>query len=135
MTAIAMGDHVAAVQSLLTPLGWTVYYVAVPDAPTYPYLLLTTTSGRLVNDAVAGPSDLDETLQVTAVAGDPRGVLTVQAAVRAALSAQPVVAGRVCWLDLIDSRPVALDRDVKLPGTSRYPAYGVDVYRLRSTSA
>lgn len=129
--------HIAAVKALLAPLGYAVYYVDVPEAPTLPYVLLWGTGGTPGPERpLSGPTDLTDRLGVTCVAGTPEGVLIVAARVRGVLDgAEPTVTGRRAWLHLWDSRAVQVDRDVTFPGTNRHPAYGVDLYRLTSAPA
>ena len=132
-----MIDHVSAVEKILTGAGHTVYFVDVPEKPTYPYALLWSTSGTLVSESLCGSDDdLDEPLGVTAAAGTPEGVLIFQGLVRELLDgSSPVVAGRSTNLDLTLSQRVEVDRDVTIVDTNRHPAFGVDLYRYRSTAA
>lgn len=132
-----MRGHIDAVTALLAPTGYTVYYVDVPEVPTLPYVLLWSSSGRMVSEAICDARTvLDEQLGVTTVAGTPEGVLTASAVVRARLDdAQPAITGRRAWLALVDSQPVQVDRQTTIPSTNRHPAYGVDLYRYRSVPA
>lgn len=133
-----MQADIAAIRALLTAAGRTNYYVTVPGTPTLPYDLVWSSGGGLpverpVTDVHA---DVDELIGVTTAAGTPEGVLIAQGITRAALDLQsPAVAGRVTSLELVDSRPIQIDLDVVIPGTNRNPAYGVDMYRYRSTPA
>lgn len=133
-----MKADIDAIMALAATSGLATYYVDVPAAPTYPYLLIWSTSGdpgleRAVSDSHA---DIDDLVGVTAVAGTPGGVLIVQERARAVLDLKsPAVAGRVTSLELTESRPVQMDRDVIATSTNRNPAYGVDMYRYRSTPA
>jgi hypothetical protein len=126
-----------AIKALLAPLGYPVYYVDAPDHPAMPYVLLWGSSGvPSPEQAIAGPSDLTDSLGVTTVAATPEAVLIVRARIRTVLDgARPTVAGSLVWLNLTDSRPTAVDRDVTDPATNRHPAYGVDMYRLVSVPA
>lgn len=132
-----MRAHIAAVEALLTPLGWATYYVDVPETPATAYILLWGSSGLPSSEQpLRGPVDLTDGLGVTCVAATPYGVLSMRTAVRGVLDeAHPVVAGRVVTLSLWDSRDTQVDRDVTLPDTGRHPAFGVDVYRLMSVPA
>lgn len=133
-----MKADIDALVALAQTSGLTTYYVDVPVAPTYPYLLIWSGSGGLPLERPVSDShaDIDEAVGVTAVAGTPGGVLIVQERARAVLDLKsPVVTGRVTSLELIESRPVQMDRDVIATSTNRNPAYGVDMYRYRSTPA
>lgn len=127
-----MREHIAAVEALLAPLGRKVYYVDADENPVPPYVLLWSSSGVAPAEvSVAGSPDLTDQLGVTCVAGTPYGVLTLRQQVRDALDgAAPVVPGRVVRLDLTDSRPTAVDRDV-----DPHVPYGVDLYLLVSVPA
>lgn len=133
-----MKAHYSAIQAKLATL-YTTYFVDVPVTPVMPYFLLWGSAGTLpVEASASGPlaTDFDTTFNVTAVAGTGEGVLTMQAAARAALAATTVT-GRHVAITLRTEQPTALivDRDVVLPDTDRHPVYGVDVYRLQSTPA
>lgn len=130
-----MKEHIDAIRALLAGVV-TTYYVSVPNTPTYPYVLLWSTSGVPgFEQSVEGPGDLTDNIGATAVAATPDGVLVVRDRVRVLLDgSHPAVAGRLTWLNLYDSLPTTLDTDVTLTGTG-HPAYGVDMYRLISTPA
>lgn len=134
-----MKADIAAIRALLTTAGLTNYFIDVPEKPTYPYDLVWSGAGGLATERPVADShaDVDTLIGVTHVAGTPEGVLIVQAATRAALDLKsPVVAGRVTSLELQPGSPaIQMDRGVKIPGTNRNPAYGVDTYRYRSTPA
>ncbi len=133
-----MRAHIAAIEALLEPWGMPVYYGDVDDDPTYPYVLLWSTGGRLVSDEVCGTQDdLNDLLGVTVVADTTEGALAAVAKVRAHLLGQrPLVSGRhVQPLRLTDSRPIEIDEQVTLPDTNTHPAYVVDLYRLISEPA
>ena len=127
--------HLEAVAELIVPLGYAVYLVDVPVTPSLPYVLLWSSAGRLVADAICDEQrDLDDLLGVTNVGGSPAAAMTVAGAVRAVLmDAEPDVAGWASLLRLADSRAVEVDRDVKVPELGRHPSYAVDIYRYRST--
>jgi len=135
-----MRSHVTAIRAALTTASLVNYFADAGTDPTLPYVLLWTGSGAPpIEDSIASRGDFEATLGVTSVAGTPEGVLIVQAAARTALAAfasgSTAVTGRIVWLTLEDSRAVQVDRDVPVTATGRYPAYGVDMYRLRSTPA
>lgn len=129
-----MKAHIDAIRALL--VGVTSYYVTVPTAPTYPYVLLWSSSGtRPVEGVIESSSDLTDTIGATCVAGTPDGVLIVRDIVRTLLDgSHPTVTGRLTWLNLYDSLPTTVDDDVTIPNGG-HPAYGVDLYRLISTPA
>ena len=126
-----MKPYIDAIRALLTAAGITSYYVDVPTTPTYPYVLLWSSSGIApVEVPVSGTTDLTDSIGATTVAMSADGVLIVQKNARAALDGtHPVVSGRVTWLNLYDSLPVQVDRDV-----TPHVVYGVDMYRLISTA-
>lgn len=127
-----------AIRAALEALGWPVHYVDAPAHPdTFPYLVLGSTSGRMVGPALCSePTDLDEFLRVMAVAVTPEAVLVTQAQVRAALdNTHPPVEGRALTVRLFGSEPVAVDRDMTIAATNLHPAYGVDLYRVTSVPA
>jgi hypothetical protein len=126
-----------AIKALLAPLGYPVYYVDAPDRPTMPYVLLWGSSGVPSSEqAIVGPGDLTDLLGITTVAATPEAVLIVRSRVRTVLDdSRPTSAGSLVWLNLADSRPTAVDRDVTDPTTNRHPAYGVDMYRLIAVPA
>lgn len=136
-----MKAHVAAIKALI-PAPYTFYFVDVPAAPVYPYVLLWTSAGAPgLEVPLCGTNlDLDAIVGVTHVAASTDSILTVAAKVRAAL--QPAgqilslsVPGRAAWLKFYDAQTVQVDRDVTLPAPNRHPAYAVDMYRLTSTPA
>jgi hypothetical protein len=132
-------DHIAAFKAALEADDITTHFGTVPSPVTYPYVLLWSSSGVApVEDSVAPIGDLEGNLGVTSVALTGDAILTLQAKARIALAAfasgSTVVAGRIVWLNLFESRPVSIDERVTLTGGA-HPGFGVDVYRLRSTPA
>lgn len=134
-----MRSHIGTIKALI-PAPYVPYFVDVPDAPTYPYVLLWTSAGApgLETSLCGTNRDLDAVLGVTHVATSPEGALIATERVRGAL--QPGgdilrlnVPGRAAWLKRFDSRDVQVDRDVTLPASNRHPAFAVDLYRLTST--
>lgn len=134
-----MRAHISAIRALI-PAAYATYFVDVPDAPTYPYVLLWTSAGApgLETPVCDTNRDLDAVLGVTHVATTPDGALIATERTRAVL--QPgggilrlSVPGRAAWLKRFDSRDVQVDRDVTLPASNRHPAFAVDLYRLTST--
>jgi len=116
---------------------YTAYFGDVPEAPTYPYVLLWTSAGSLESNVLGGVRDLAEPLGVTMVATTPIGTLAMGPHVRDALVgfAPATSAWRVEALrPPYDSRAVQLDRDVILPGRG-HPAFAVDLYDLTGTPA
>jgi len=132
--------HIQAIQSGLSSAGYPVYFVSVPSAPTFPYVLLWSGTGSPGSEEpLCGPvGDIEAVVGVTVVAGTPAGVLTVQAKVRGILSPGDArtaltVAGRSASLKRTGGQTVQVDRDVKIPGTDTSPAFSVDLYDLHST--
>lgn len=115
--------------------GVTAYFVSVPESPSYPYVLLWTSSGSLEQNTLGGDADLADRLGVTMVHTTANNVLVLASRVRAALVGFTPVSAT--WLmewfrDPYDSRPVEYDRDVPIPGHG-YPHWAVDMYRLNGT--
>lgn len=127
-----------AILDALEALGWPVFFVDAPERPTdLPYLVLVTSSGRLLGPALCAElTDLDDLVRVMAVHHNPEAVVLAQEQVRAVLhNTHPAVEGRAVTVRLYGSEPVGVDRDMTIPTTNRHPAYGVDIYRLTSVPA
>src|SRR5690606_29047775 len=73
----AVRAHVAAIKALI-PAPYTVYFVDVPAAPVYPYVLLWTSAGAPGLEAsLCGTNvDLDAIVGVTHVAASTDSILT-----------------------------------------------------------
>jgi len=115
--------------------GATAYFVSVPEAPVYPYVLLWTSAGSLEQNTLGGDRDLADRLGVMMVHNTANNVLVLAGKVRAALVGFTPVSGTWAMEYLrepYDSRPVEYDRDVPLPGNG-YPHYAVDMYHLYGT--
>ena len=116
-----------------------VYYVDVPEAPAFPYLLLTVLDPFQGEDtAISGvPDALVETLYVTMVDDSPGNVHELRQATRALLNPEnrgAAVAGS--WLKLAPlGTAIQPDRMApKVQATNRYPFYAVDTYSVHRTS-
>lgn len=114
---------------------YTAYFGNVPEAPTYPYVLLWSSAGGLETNVLGGVRDLAEPLGVTMVATTPIGTLAMGPHVRDAIVGF-VPTSHLWRVDDFrppyDSRTVQLDRDVILPGRG-HPAFAVDMYDLTGT--
>ena len=100
--------------------------------PSYPYVLLWTSSGSLMQNTLAGDADLADRLGVTMVHTTANNVLTLAPRVRAALVGftPDSATWRMEYLrEPYDSRPVEYNRDVAIPGHG-YPHWAVDMYYL-----
>lgn len=131
-----MRAHVDAVKTLLTAGGITSYWVDVPDSPTYPYALLWgPVWGSSAEVPLSGDdTDMDRSLMVTSVAGNPDLVLTFAERVKTILhKSRPPVPDWVSDLRYVRSETADVDRQVTLPNSNRHPAFSVDTYRYRST--
>lgn len=136
-----MKGHYDAIRARLESLGWPVHLIMAPRGSTPPFVVLwgpsSPTGGE--DDRLEGArSDVDARIGVTCTAGTVDGVLIMQAQVRPALcpgdrTARLDVPGHSAWLTPFDSRGIQIDRDATLPGTESHPAFGVDLYQLRST--
>lgn len=137
MIPVDMQAHIDAIRALLAPAGYPVHFIEVPGAPTYPYVLLWTSSGRMEPEALCDEiEDLNDVLGATAVGVTAEAVLTVQRKIRPLLGdSSPSVPGRSVSLRYFDSQPVQVDRDATLPTPNLHPKFGVDLYRLRSVPA
>lgn len=133
-----MKAHIDAITVMLAPSGYKVYYGDVGEKPTYPYVMLWSGTGRYTTDTLCDArDDLDDLLGVTMVAALPEAVLVMVPVVRGLLDSQrPQVAGRyVHELTIHDSQRITPDLSVTMPDTNRHPAYGVDLYSLKSEPA
>lgn len=110
------------------------YWLEVPDKPTWPYVVLWSTAGKLKREAYGARADhLADRLGVTCVSQSALGVLDHAANVRSILDGWTPAA--TAWdmapLALWDSQQAQPDLAVKLPVTGRHPYYAVDLYELR----
>lgn len=110
--------------------------------PEVPYLLLWTGAGTAGDDLpVCGPhGSLAATVNVTCVAGTPRGAVMLATSVRESLTpgfghGALAVTNRHVTLSHVDSRPVQVDRDVRITDTNTHPAYVVEIFGLDSQPA
>lgn len=131
-----MRTHLEAVQRLIADgTGRKVYLGEADGAPRLPYFVLWCSPGLLQADEQDGQyRTLNEQIGLTGTAATMGDVLDLMADARQYwLNVAPTVPG---WhpsrLALEESRPVQIDRDVKLPVSGRYPAFGVDLIRLVS---
>lgn len=136
--------HFAAVRKLLEkeapdiPVHDTDASAFVGDPDAYPFFVLSGGTVRGFSESLGGCEDGAQALiRVTHTALAPAGVRELVEISRAVLEgARLAVTGRYGWdLVLDDSQDVEPDRDVRLqgPGTSAFPFYAVDIYRLGST--
>ena len=112
----------------------TGYWLEVPDKPTWPYVVLWSTAGKLRRETYAATADhLADRLGVTMASQSALGVLDHATNVRAILDGWTPAA--TAWdmapLSLWDSQQAQPDLAVKLPVTGRHPYYAVDLYDLR----
>lgn len=132
-------EHYDAVQALL-PVTMTVYRGSVPDAPSYPYVVLW---GDLGEESSGGPDGdslmdvpdvLSLRLRATYAGLTFDSVLIMARNVRAALSRKtPTVAGwRANPLRQSALMDVQVDHDVTITGTSANPLFAVDEFALVS---
>lgn len=128
--------HVHAVRDqMLVPLGYRVYTTNVPEAPTYPYILLAFTPGEWGATFQGDNYGTLDTFLDTIVAGQTADqVLIVHRRIREALQGRsPSVPGRrVDALRQFHAEPVRVDRDVPLPSTGGFPYYALVRWRLSS---
>jgi len=128
-----MRGVIESVTARLASQGVTAYWIEVPDAPTWPYVLLWGSGGRMTTNTLGGDmDDLADRLGVTCVSLSALGVLDLVRITRAALIGwSPTTdALHVQPLGLTDSQDVQPDRDVRLPNSNRHPYFAVDLYRL-----
>jgi hypothetical protein len=132
-------EHYVAVRAIL-PGAVRVYPWGVPDAPTYPYVVIW---GDLGDESSGGPDgdsleDVPDVLSLriratyAGLTGD--SVLIVARNVRAALSRKtPTVTGwRANPLRQSTLMDVQVDRDVTIPGSGTHPLFAVDEFALVS---
>jgi len=132
-------EHYDAVRALI-PSTVRVYAWGVPEAPSYPYVVIW---GDLGDESSGGPDgeSLDDvadvlSLRVRATYAGLTGdsVLIVARNVRAALNRKtPAVTGwRTNPLRQSTLMDVQVDRDVTIPGSGTHPLYAVDEFALTS---
>lgn len=143
-----MRAHLQALAATLGPLGYPVYlHYASPahdqdegTVPPVPYLVLRGGWSAPEDMPVCGATDiLDTTVLITGAATTAEGAGVVLGRVRELLSPSmrrtPVVmvdrAASVRWVRT--EVPPDVDRDLRLPNSSRHPGFGVDSYHLYST--
>jgi hypothetical protein len=126
-------DHVDAVKAALEAAGLTVYLGGAPPgtAPTdtTPYVVLYPDPGHAVTASLADDRvDFQAVFQLTCVGLTAEQALNVSDRSLAALTAAPIVAGRVSWRpEQLDGQPVKRDDDITPPCF-----YAISRYRLRS---
>ena len=136
--------HFTAVRDLLAeaaadiPVHDTDASEIVGDPDEYPFFVLSGGTVRGFSESLGGCEDGAQALiRVTHTALAPAAVRELVEISRAALEgAALTVPGRYGWeLALDDSQDIEIDRDVRLqgPGTSAFPYFAVDIYRLGST--
>lgn len=129
-----MRAHLEAVKALLQPLGRPVFLGDVTGEPQFPYFFLWSSAGALDDSTQDGRQDaIVDTFGVTGASPTYADALDLMRVSRTRLNgATPQVAGwSTSELRLVDTRPIQIDRDVRLPN-GRFPAFGVDIYRLVS---
>ena len=121
---------------ILAETGATAHFVTVDKAPSYPYVLLWTSTGQLEQNTLGGDTDLSDRLGVTMVHTTANNVLVFAPMVRAALVGWTPTSDTWAmeWFrEPYDSRPVAVDSDVALPHVGT-PHFAVDMYHLSGTT-
>ena len=137
--------HFEAVRALLVaaapdiPVHDTDASHIVGDPSQYPFFVLSGGTVRTFSESLGGCADGAQGLiRVTHTALAPAAVRELVDISRAALAgARLVLEDRHGWeLVLEDSQDVEVDRDVRLqgPGTSSFPFFAADIYRLGSTA-
>ena len=134
-----LADVVALAPTLVTAVAdlvpQQVYYVDVPEAPVFPYILLSVLDPFQAEDTpVCGvPDSLVDTLYVTMVHSTPGNVAVLREATRSLLNqgnAGQIIAG--AWVKLAPLG-TAVQPDLtapKVPATDRHPFYAVDTYTV-----
>lgn len=123
---------IRSIQGELATAGYQTYFVDVPSAPVYPYVLLWTGAGAPSREVLADDVWLRDRLGVTGVALTPFAAVAVMEKTRTVL--EKFIPTSDKWnvdpLRLYDSQDVQKDDSVKLPDTNRAVYFGVDLYRL-----
>lgn len=125
-----MRTHLAGLQALLAPLPWELHVTDVPEATTYPYMLLIPPVGNFERLTLCnGVNTINDLFDVVAVGETTDAVLEVVSRVQALLvDAAPVVAGfRVDPIRHADTRPVTTDREARL--RHGFPKYSTVRFR------
>ena len=107
--------------------------------PVPPYLIAWSSAGEAGRDPSIGGAcgSMSDMVGVTCVAGTEEGAIILATSVREDLTpgfgpGSITVPGRHVTLTHSQSRPVQVDRDVRITGTNTHPAYGVELFRLDS---
>ena len=130
--------HFDAVKALM-PAGVTVYDTDAGHAPSFPYVVLWGGDiSRFSVDVAQSQSEAMGDVGVTCAALTAGAARSLQSSLADLLDGQAVVVEGRRGFELVefDVRPVQVDRDVRIPtegGGSRYPFYGVLMYRVEST--
>lgn len=127
-----MRAHLEAVGALLQPRRF--YLGDVDGTPQYPYFVIWASVGALEDISQDGRQDaINDTFGVTGSAATYGDVMDLQRVARSKLigTRLNVPGWSTAELRLVDSQPVQVDRDVRMPN-GRFPSFGVDLYRLIS---
>ena len=132
-------EHYDAVRALI-PSTVRVYAWSVPDAPSYPYVVVWGDLGDESSGGPDGDSLTDSTgvlslrVRATYVGLTGDSVLIVARNVRAALNRKtPAVSGwRTNPLRQSTLMDIQVDTDVTIPGSSTHPLFAVDEFALVS---
>lgn len=130
--------HFDAVRALM-PEQVTVYDTDAGSAPSFPYVVLWGGDvGRFSVDVAQSQDEAGGTVGVTCTALTAGAARSLQSTLADLLDGRVIeVPGRRGFeLRELDVRPVQVDRDVQIPtsgGGSRFPFYGVLLYRVEST--
>ena len=110
--------------------------------PTPPYLIVWSSAGGAGRDPSIGGAcgSMSDTVGVTCVAGTEEGAIILGTSVREDLTpgfgpGSLAVPGRHVTLTHSQSRPVQVDRDVRITNTNTHPAYVVERFGLDSQPA
>lgn len=123
---------IEAVRDLINDAGVATYFVDVPERPTYPYVLVWSSPGRVVTTSLSDDDDyLDDVIGLTYVAEISESVLDLAGLVRPLVRRTrfSLGGGVVGWLRHHDSQTVQVDRSVNIPGVG-HPAFAVDLLRV-----
>lgn len=119
--------------SLLGVLDYQVYDTDVPEQPEFPYIVVWGGDSRPhvespLSSRILGVQDR---LGVTCAAGTPEGARAVHRRVRGVLQPDgfPMLVGGFT-VKLTDHQPAEVDRDERITGTNRHPAFTVDIYSV-----
>lgn len=129
--------HIDAVMAALNAVsGLTAYDTEVTTTPSFPYVVVVAPSlARIAETLTDAADDIADYIRVTAAGTGPEQARWAQEQAYAALDrTSPTVSGYIADIRRTATGVLAVDPDVKLPGTG-HVIFATDTYRYRATPA